>query len=44
MENSLKVLNADQKKAYEELTGKPFQVQFGGRRPGGPGKPPRVDF
>jgi len=30
------VLKADQKKKYEQLTGKPFQVQFD-RRPGGAG-------
>jgi hypothetical protein len=33
MENALKVLDDKQKKDWEELTGKPFEIRFGGRRP-----------
>jgi hypothetical protein len=33
MENAVKVLDDKQKKDWEDLTGKPFEMRFGGRRP-----------
>jgi hypothetical protein len=38
MDKAKRVLNAEQKKAWEDMTGKPFQVQFQGR--GGVGRNP----
>lgn len=49
LEKALEVLDADQKKAFTEMTGKPFEVKFEagpggpGRRPGGGNNPPKKD-